>query len=306
MRSNVVRKHILGSILILFPVIAFAGGAWVPEPGDGDLQLGFSRKTASSSWDAAGTAFNNTTTFEGETVAHYHDFRYTYLSGEIGVFDRLSARFLVTWLDGLEGPHHELEQNTGWSDAWVGVKYAVARKDWPQAVAFTVRTPILYDRAGAYNRYVLDSAGNRIGVSSEWRGVLKHDYTLSYLVSHSFREGRGWANVEAGYTWREGAPADQVPVSAELGWPLAWRGLALKASVASVSSLGNDSVAEPDDRFRSRPTFNFNDASMLRAGAAVIVPLQGGVDVELGYNQWLRGESARRYREPYVSVGYRF
>jgi hypothetical protein len=290
----------------LFPIITFAGGAWVPQPGDGDLQLGFSRKTASSSWDASGNSFGNTTTFEGQTVPHYHDFRYTYLSGEIGVFDRLSARFLVTWLDGLEGPHHELEQNTGWSDAWVGAKFAVARNDWPQAIAFTMRTPILYDRSGPYNRYVLDSAGNRVDVSSEWRGVLKHDYTLSYLVSRSFREGRGWMNLEAGYTWREGAPADQLPVSAEFGWPLPWRNLAVKASVVSVSSLGNDTAAEPDDRFRSRPAFNFNDASMTRAGLAVIVPVQGRMDIEVGYNQWLRGESARRYREPYVSVGYRF
>ena len=33
---------------------AWAGGAWVPKPGDGYLQLGASRKQAQSSWGARG------------------------------------------------------------------------------------------------------------------------------------------------------------------------------------------------------------------------------------------------------------
>ena len=115
-------------------------------------------------------------------------------------------------------------------------------------------------------------------------------------------------SLEAGYTWREGAPADQIPFSAELGWPLPWLGAAVKGSLSTVDSLGNDSIARPDDRFRARAdgTFNFNDASMLKGGVSVIVPLRNRIDVEVGYSQWLRGESARRYREPYVSFGYRF
>lgn len=283
---------------------AFAGGAWLPAPGQGDVQIGFSRKTASSSWDSSGHAFPNTTTFDGQTVPHYHDFRYLYLSGEVGLHERLSAQFLVTWLHGLEGPHAELERNVGWSDAWVGLKAKLAGGRWPMALAATMRTPVLYDRSGPYSRYVTDAAGNRLGVSSEWRGVLKHDYSLTYLVSHSFNEG-GWMNFETGYTWREGAPSDHVPVLAEAGVPLRWRGLAVKGSIAGAVSMSNDTPAAPDDRFRARSTFNFNDATMWRAGVAVIVPLRK-VDVEAGYNQWLRGESARRYREPYVSVGYRF
>lgn len=310
MRPRSVRLQMLRSVLaislVLFPLLALAGGAWVPAPGQGDLQLGFSRKTASSSWDAGGTAFSNTTTAAGETVLHYHDFRYAYLSGEIGVYDRLSARFVVTYLDGLEGPHEDLERNTGGSDAWIGLKYAVAQREWPMAIALTVRTPVLYDLPGPYSRYLFDGSGSRRGVSPEWRGLLKRDYTLSYLVSRSFRDGRGWASVEAGYTWREGAPADQIPFSAEVGLPLKWRDLSVKASVASVTSLGNDSVAHLDDRFRSRPTFNFNDASMLKGGVSVLVPVYHRMDLEVGYSQWLRGHSARRYREPYVSVGYRF
>src|SRR5688500_19460094 len=52
---------------------AFAGGAWVPQPGDGWVQLGASRKTAQQTWSSRGaTNFN----------AADHDFRYAYLSGE--------------------------------------------------------------------------------------------------------------------------------------------------------------------------------------------------------------------------------
>jgi hypothetical protein len=144
-------------------------------------------------------------------------------------------------------------------------------------------------------------------VSPEWRGVLKHDYTLTYVLSRSFREGRGWMNLETGYTWREGAPADEIPVYGELGWPLPWWGLSAKGSFVWIESRGNDSLAEPDDRFRARPGFNFNAASMTRIGASLIAPIGNTpTTIELGYNHWIRGESARRYEEPYLSLGYRF
>lgn len=296
-----------GLALLMLPDAGFCGGAWVPAPGQGDVQLGFSRKAATSSWDTSGHAFDNTTTFEGETVAHHHDFRYGYLSGEVGLLNRLSTHFTVTYLHGLEGPEEELEKNTGLSDAWFGFKYALAQGEWPMALRATVRTPYFYDLPGAYNRYLFDSSGQRRGVSPEWRGVLKHDYTLTYVLSRSFREGRGWMNLETGYTWREGAPADEIPVYGELGWPLPWWGLSAKGSFVWIESRGNDSLAEPDDRFRARPGFNFNAASMSRVGASLIAPIgDTPTTIEVGYNHWIRGESARRYEEPYLSLGYRF
>lgn len=292
--------------LLAVPAAGFCGGAWVPKPGEGDVQLGYSQKKASTSWNRSGESFTNTTVRDGETLRHYHDFRYTYLSGEVGLLPRLSTRFLVTYLYGLEGPKEELEKNTGLSDAWFGLKYALAEGSWPMAVGATVRTAYFYDLPGAYNRYLFDAQGNRRGVSPEWRGLLKEDYTLSYLLSHSYRDGAGWFNFEAGYTWREGAPADAIPVTVELGYPLPWHGLALKGAVNYVGSVANDSPRQPDDRFGVSATTNFNDASMLRAGLGVIVPLRGQFALEVGYNQWLWGESARRYQEPYLSVGTRF
>ena len=58
--------------LVLSAGNGFCGGAWVPAPGDGDVQLGFSRKTASSSWNSSGVAFENTTRVDGELKQHYH------------------------------------------------------------------------------------------------------------------------------------------------------------------------------------------------------------------------------------------
>src|SRR6185436_370131 len=291
--------------MLVLPAAGFCGGAWVPSPGDGDVQLGLSRKTASTSWNTDGETFTNT---NGIGQISYHDFRYAYLSGEIGLLPRLSTRFLFTYLDGFEGAHSELEENSGLSDAWVSFKFALAQGNWPMALSTTMRTPYFYDLPGAYNRYVFDSQGRRRGVSPEWRGLLKHDYSLTYLLSHSYREGRGWMNFETGYTWREGAPADQIPVSAEVGYALTFLDSAVKGRLFYARSQGNESPREPDDRFGSGATTDFNDASMARLGVAFLAPVgrSGRTTVELGYAQWVWGVSARRYHEPFLSIDRRF
>lgn len=302
-----MKKVCLLSVFGLFLIVeaGYGGGAWVPKPGDGDVQLGFSRKTASTSWNRDGETFVNA---NAQGRISYHDFRYAYLNGEIGLLERLSARFLVTYLDGFEGPHADLEQNTGFSDAWFGFKYALAEGAWPMALSATMRTAYFYDLEGPYNRALFDSQGNRRGVSPEWRGLLKEDYTLSYLLSNSYKEGRGWMNFETGYTWRSGAPADQIPVIAEVGYPLPFLGAAVKGSALYVRSLGNDSLRQPDDRFGVSATTNFNDASMARLGVSFLAPLDrsGDTTLEIGYGQWVWGISARRYREPFLSINRRF
>ncbi|HBL27365.1 MAG TPA: hypothetical protein DD490_11075 [Acidobacteria bacterium] len=299
------RRALFLLVALAVPTEVLAGGAWVPPPGKGDVQLGVSRKTASTSWNREGETFRNR---NSAGQISYHDFRYAYLSGEVGLLPRLSTRFLVTYLDGFEGPHSDLEQNTGLSDAWVGFKLALAEGDWPMAVGATMRTPTFYDLPGAYSRYLFDAQGQRRGVSPEWRGLLKHDYSLTWLLSHSYRDGRGWINLETGYTWREGAPADQVPLTAEVGYPLPFWKSSVKGSLVYVQSVGNDSPRQPDDRFGRGVTTNFNDASMARLGVALLTPLgrKGTTTLEVGYNQWVWGVSARRYREPYLSIGRSF
>jgi hypothetical protein len=134
--KTVSRSILIFCAFLLAPAAGFCGGAWVPEPGKGDVQLGFSRKTASTSWNRDGDVYTNT---NAAGQISYHDFRYTYLSGEVGLFPRLSARYLVTYLYGLEGAHIDEEKNVGFSDTWLGLKYALARGDWPMALAATER-----------------------------------------------------------------------------------------------------------------------------------------------------------------------
>src|SRR6185295_4096829 len=285
---------------------AGAGGAWVPDPGHGDVELGISRKTAGSSWDRRGHSFTNKGRVDGRIS--YHDFRYAYLSGDVGLFKNLSVAFTVTYHNGREGPRGDDEKNAGLSDAWYGLKYAIHKGSLPMALGFTYRSPEFYDLQGPYNRHLFDQNGNFRGVSPEWRGLLKHDYTLSYMISRSIEDGRGWWNGRVGYTWREGAPADEIPVWFDLGYPLPWGGLVGTASAVSVQPLANDTPRQPDDRFGSSATNNFNNASILRLGVSAFKPF--GKDErwfgEVGYNQWVWGRSARRYQEPFLAIGRKF
>jgi len=214
-RVRVFAPALVALAALAGPAPLSAGGAWVPEPGDGTLTLGYSKKHAASSWDAFGNAFDNGT---------QHDFRYAYLDGDVGLFRNLSAQFLLTFLDGREGPPGDLERNVGFSDAWFGLKYQLKQGSYPMALGANLRTPMFYDREGPYNRYVFNNRGEIAGLNDEWRGLLKYDYTLAYYVSHSFLGGAGWANFWTGYTWRTGAPADQIPAVLEAGYPLPWFG----------------------------------------------------------------------------------
>ena len=299
---------LLVMILAGLEATAWAGGAWAPDPGQGNLYIGYSRKTAHTSWDVFGESFDNMTNFEGERVPHHHDFKYLTMSGEFGIVKGLSAGFLVTYLFGLEGPEADMEENNGMSDAWFSLKYQFLRGDWPMAFGSTLRSPVFYDVPGPYTRHLFNDDGEEVTVSPEWRGVLKRDLSMWYTVSRSLNQGLGWASLYAGYTFREGAPADQIPLGLEAGYriPVKFRPLSFKAIVTYVGSLGNDSLREPEDRFGSSDTFNFNNASMLRVGGSLILEVVKGVDAELGYAQWVWGHSARQYNEPFFSVGYRW
>jgi hypothetical protein len=283
---------------VLSAAPAARAGAWVPAPREGYLQFGFSRKTGDVSWDAFGNDLVAPPRYE------VHDFRYYYLSGEIGLAPRVSGTFLVTFLDGREGPRGDLHRNAGTSDAWFGLNVAAFRGEWPVSFSFTVRTDALYDLDGPYTLDLYDDQTEFVSNSPEWRGILKEDYTVATSVGHSFSRGRGWAQATFGYTWRTGAPADQLPVYAELGWTLPWRGIAVRASSNYVRSLGNDTPRQPDDRFGSRPGFNFNDASMWAVGGSFLIPIPRPVSsqIQVGYNVWVWGRSARQYQEPFLAL----
>lgn len=299
-------RVVAAGLVLMGGQAAWAGGAWVPAPGHGYVYAGFSRKTAGSSWDTNGDAYDNVSASTGKIS--YHDFRYIYLFGEVGIFKGASVTITPNWLYGLEGPKDAYEKNVGLTDFWVGLKYQVKKGRVPMAFGFTHRTPYFYDLPGAYNRYLYDSSGKIRGVSPEWRGLLKRDYSLSYLASRSIAKYRGWMSFEGGYTWRTGAPADQIFVNGDVGYPLPFWKASIKALGHFEHSVGSDSPRQPDDRFGSSATNNFNKASYLKLGASGIVPFGSKKEwsVELGYNQWVWGISARRYKEPFVSLGRSF
>jgi len=277
-----------------------AGGAWVPEAGAGDVQLGYSVKTADASWNPRG---------DTRVSESWHIFRYVYGGGEVGLGKDFSLRYLVLYLDGLEGPRGDMEHNAGFSEAFLGLKYRLVEGTWPMAVALNVRTSYLYDLPGVYDRHEFDEDGNVDGVSPEWRGLLGEDYGLSFLVSRSLFEGRGWTNLEVGYSYRTGNLSDEIPVYFEIGYPLPWQSLVLKGSYRWVQSVGNhDDSRAPDDRFGCSRNNCFPDASMMAVGASLFRDF--GTDrkwwAEGGFNQWVWGRSARKYEEPYISIGRRF
>jgi len=113
------RVIIAGLALAVFASLSsenvWAGGGWVAKPGKGYIQFGYSRKTADRVWNLSG---QEVISFNANGNPSYHDFRYAYLSGEIGLFNRVSGTFLMTYLWGYEGPKGEkLEKNCGLSDA---------------------------------------------------------------------------------------------------------------------------------------------------------------------------------------------
>ncbi len=291
-------------LALVIAIDARAGGGWVAEPGDGYVSLGYSRKTAHQSRNANGLPFDNMT--GTPAVDHHHDFRYGFLSGEAGVIHNLSVTWLMTYLDGFEGSKADLERNRGLSDAWFGARYAARRGAWPVAVGATVRTPFFYDVTGPYTRRYFNGAGEQVSLSPEWLGILKHDLTLYGAVSHALADGRGWASLDAGYTLREGSAADHLPINADFAYPIpvTFVNSRFKVGVNYVQALNNNTPREPDDRFGGSATFNFNNASMLRAAGSVIVDVVGPLRAEAGYAQWMWGESARRYKEPFFALGY--
>ncbi|NUO81347.1 hypothetical protein HUU05_14815 [candidate division KSB1 bacterium] len=298
---------------------ARAGGGWVAKPGRGYLQLGYSRKTAEVVWDAKGNDFFNR---NAAGDAHYHDFRYGYFSGEIGLFSRVSGHFLMTYLWGYEGyKNTELEENFGLSDAWFGANFQLQEGSWPMSLRANIRTPFFYDQKGPYVRHLYNTENYRrpdgtvvrdstflVMNNPEWRGLLRYDYTFSYNLSHSFLNYSAWMSFELGFTYRQGAPADEVPVNFELGYTLPLRPLEpmLKFGVNLVRSLHNESRSEPHDRFNFPPNsaYTFNDASMARASLALLVPINERFMAQVGYGQWVWGRGARQYKEPFVSLGY--
>lgn len=289
----------------------FAGGAWVPEAGAGEALLGFSTKTANTSWNPTGVTRHHSSE---------HDFRYVYQGGEAGLGRGLSLRYLVLYLDGREGEPGHMERNAGLSEAYLGLKLRLREGAWPVAISFDLRTSYFYDLPGQYDRHLflpdeddLDGDGDTSeavfkGVSPEWRGLLGEDYGVSVLVGHSLARG-GWLGFEAGYRYRTTNLSDEIPIHAEIGYPLGWKSLKVKGSYDWIESVGNHSLErEPEDRFGCSERNCFPNSSYMVVGAALLRDFgsDGKWWGQIGWNQWVWGRSARKYVEPHLTIGRRF
>ena len=319
--SNKMIKSILAGGLLLAATQVWAGGAWVPEPGKGSIQWGYSRKTGHQIWDDQGNGFIKKNA--AGKLPTLHDFRYGILSGEVGLHKRVSGTFLFTYLWGFEGAKPNQEENFGFSDAWLGAKFQVKNGTWPQALRASWRTPFMYDQQGPYQRHLYSvkhdaanlaklEAGQTVADTvsfvmnnPEWRGILRNDLAFLYSVSHSFHRFPGWMSLEAGYNFRQGGPSDDIPVNFELGYTFKVKSYTphLKLSGNLVKSVGNNSKSDPHDRFNFPASipFDFNDASMFRGGLSLLWPVDNWF-LEVGYNQWLWGRGAFQYKEPFFGI----
>jgi len=282
---------------------ALAGGAWVPEKGDGDFSFGTSRKVAHYSWNPDGRTVKN---------GSWHLFRYGYMAAEMGLGHRFSANYTLLYLDGQEGPPGDYEANKGPSELFLGLKYQLHEGTWPMAISFDMRTSFFYDQAGPYDRHTFQEDPNGLAINeavdSEWRGLLGEDYGLKFRVSRNMF-GTGWLNMDVGYTYRTGNLADEMPLNIELGAPLHWDWLFVKGTFNWIDSVGNNSLKRQfDDRFGCSANNCFPDASRQVIGAALMfnVGQQRLWWVEGGFNHWLWGRSTRKYEEPYITLGRRF
>lgn len=217
-------------ILFLFsPDTLYAGGPWVLGKGQTTLSLGFSRKVGKERWQHYHLDPNHTTknlTDDVDSFAlvqspdsvtvdgKFHDFRYYYFQGSVGIAKNLELNWILNWLEGREtqtrdpktgqlhtyrdfegnmvkgenGAYHyaQWELNSGFTDSWLGLKYQFLHGKWPMAVELNSRIPDLYQQPGeAYTRY-------------NYQYLLYNYNDVENDTSYALRD----TIVEAGSEWR--------------------------------------------------------------------------------------------------------
>lgn len=286
-----------GLCLILIASSAGAGGGWVSAPGHGYLQAGFNWKhqLGAQRRDTEGKSY--------EALNHLsHDFRFAYASGTAGLYPRLEASFMLSYLWASERFDEAAEEPDGYfqgfSDMWVGLKYQVRPGAWPMAVEAVARLPYLY------RRKVKDPTG-----------LLNRDLALKGYLSHGF--GRFYTAAMAGFNWREAAPANQLVYGFEVGgqpWSEGVGGrMSFNLGLNGLASVGADRPSTfPRDRFsgltldRDGHFFNFNKASSLRLQLSSGYALTPAWSAQAGLGYFVWGRSIEVYTDLYAQLGYTF
>ncbi|MDB5034165.1 MAG: hypothetical protein JWQ98_1406 [Chlorobi bacterium] len=318
-----------------------AGGPWAAKKGKGRLTFGYSRKTAGQKWYGDGSS--STTPDDSLLDGKFHDFRYGYLSGEVGLFDHLELSGTLLYLWGYEkvgsNPKtgkpipFEWELNSGFTDAWLNLKYQFLEGEYPMAAMVSSRFPDLYDEPGPYTRYVSrfyttpistktvdgrDSTflhkDTAVVASNEWRGLLKRDFGIHLLAGHSFG-AEGYIEGELGYNFRQGAFADQLLFSIDGGYNIAVTNNLMvtpKLLFDYTGGVGNGNLPDSSDRFNFRvanvpqANFYFNNSKYGRLYGSAIISYDDHYGLELGVGKWIFGSGAAKYTELYGQFSYSF
>ncbi|MEP7218494.1 MAG: hypothetical protein ABI876_06235, partial [Bacteroidota bacterium] len=194
--------------MIIAPALSVAGGGWISDPGHGGIRIGHDWKVQQDAQrrDINGELYRS-------LFNSSYDYKFLYLSGEVGIVKGLEISTLVTYLWASETVDSTAEDKShfynGFSDMWFEVKYQIFDGAFPTAIAANVRLPWLYEGSVNVN-------GQNI---ADIPGLLKHDYELNLSVSHSITD-RIYGSATAGFRLREGAPANQIIYNAEIGGKL--------------------------------------------------------------------------------------
>ncbi len=279
-----------------------AGGGWVSEPGRGAIRLGYD-------WKHQPDAQRRDT--EGELYRSLFnmtlEYKFLYLSGEVGIIKGLEASWLFTYLWASETVDHTSEDPShyydGLSDMWVGLKYQLWDGAFPTAIAGTVRLPYLYEGSSTRNGHIL----------TEVPGLLKRDYDLALSVSHSFDAGF-YSTLTGGFRVKEGVATNQITMAAEAGGnlPVLDGAIFAKVGVDGAFAVGEPGLSTSKDRFSGLSLetgthlFDFNDASYIRPGIGVSVRLTPHIDLGMSYSYIVWGHSVVLYHDALVQLGYSF
>jgi hypothetical protein len=289
-------------LFMAWPLAARAGGGWVDDPGHGGVRLGFDWKyqPGAGRLDTKGEPYRS-------LYSMTHDYRFLYLSADVGVYPGFEASMLVTYLWADEMVDSTAEDPSrhyhGPSDMWVGLKYQVLSGAFPTAIGASVRLPYLYESQSFHGTQK----------TTNITGLLERDYDFTAAVSHSFNDDL-YGSLTGGFRIKEGAATNQITMLAECGGtlPVLDRRLFGKIAVDGAFSVGEPDESTSRDRFdglsleRGTHLFDFNDASYLRPGIELGYRITDRLGVSAGLSYIVWGHSTVVYRDVLIQAGYSF
>lgn len=279
----------------------FAGGGWVDPPWNGGARFGYDRKYQADAIRRDDNGISYTSLYNLT-----HDYRFAFLSGDIGLPFGFELDVIATYLWAHELVDSASEDPSrifkGFSDMYVGVKYQLLNGTFPTAIGISARLPLLYKSSSTLNGQLLTSIP----------GLFTHDYDLIAYCSHSF-DARWYASAQTGFKLREGAFAHQITFAIESGYrlPILSDHVLVQAALDGAFSVGGPGYASSLDRFQPGEDtpghyFNYNNASYVRPTIAVNAEIIPHAVATLGVSLIAWGINVDVYREFFVQAGYAF